>query len=136
MRRSWLRVLILFGPFLLVLGSPSCGYDQQLVSIGVSPKNTTIIGAGLQLQFIALGSYIHPPESKDITTTVMWKSDAEQIISFSPDTPGLAISGTGCGTNIGISAIIYSNPSNPSAGTAVIGRTTVSVTQPNDPNCP
>ena len=103
----------------------------------VTPSNTTIIGQGLELQFTAVGHYIHPPESKDITSTVIWKSTAEQIISFiTPDKPGLATSGLGCGTNIGISAVVYSNPNNPSSGNAVIGTATVSVTQPNDPNCP
>jgi hypothetical protein len=137
MERRAVRIIFLSAAVLLILGIFGCGHDQELTSITVTPSNTTIIGQGLELQFTAVGHYIHPPESKDITSTVIWKSTAEQIISFiTPDKPGLATSGLGCGTNIGISAVVYSNPNNPSSGNAVIGTATVSVTQPNDPNCP
>jgi hypothetical protein len=137
MRRSVVRALFVSAAVMLLLGISGCAHEQQLTSITVTPSNTTIIGEGLELQFTAVGHYIHPPESKDITSTVIWKSTAEQIISFiTPDKPGLATSGFGCGTNIGISAVIYSNPNNPSSGNAVIGTATVNVSQPNDPNCP
>ena len=137
MKRSVVRGFFLGAALLLVVGIFGCAHEQQLTSITVTPSNTAITGQGLELQFTALGHYIHPPESKDITNTVIWKSQAEQIISFiTPDKPGLATSGFGCGTNIGISAVVYSNPNNPSSGTAVIGTATVSVTQPSDPNCP
>jgi hypothetical protein len=122
---------------LLVLGISGCGHDQELTSITVTPSNTTITGQGLELQFTALGHYIHPPETKDITSTVIWKSQADQIISFiTPDKPGLATSGFGCGDNLGISAVVYKNPTNPSSGSAVIGTATVNVKQINNPNCP
>ena len=137
MRRSVVRAFLVSAAVMLLLGISGCAHEQQLTSITVTPSNTTIIGQGLELQFTAVGHYIHPPESKDITSTVIWKSTAEQIISFiTPDKPGLATSGFGCGTNIGISAVIYSNPNNPSSGNAVIGTAIVNVSQPNDPNCP
>jgi len=137
MKRSVVRGFFLGAAVLLVVGIFGCAHEQQLTSITVTPSNTTITGQGLELQYTAVGHYIHPPESKDITNTVIWKSTAEQIISFiTPDKPGLATSSLGCGTNIGISAVVYSNPSNPSSGTAVIGTATVNVTQPSDPNCP
>jgi hypothetical protein len=132
-----LQALLLGAAILYLVGAPGCALDQELISIGVSPKDTTVIGQGLELQYTALGRYVHPEETKDITTTVIWKSQADQIISFiTPDRPGLATSGAGCGTNIGISATVYSNPSNPADGTAIVGRTTVNVEQPNNPNCP
>jgi hypothetical protein len=137
MQARTVRVIFLGAAVLLVLGIFGCGHDQELTSITVTPSNTTITGQGLELQFTALGHYIHPPESKDITNTVIWKSQADQIISFStPDRPGLATSGSGCGDNLGISAVVYSNPNNPSSGSAVIGTATVTVKQINNPNCP
>jgi hypothetical protein len=130
------RAIVLGLVILSLLGLSSCAREQQLVSIAVTPQNTIITGAGLELQFTAIGTYIHPPETKDLTTTAVWKSEADQIISFStPDKPGLATSGLGCGTNIGISAIMYSNPQNPSAGTAVVGSATVTVKDPTNPSC-
>jgi hypothetical protein len=137
MERRAVRVIFLGAAMVLVFGIFGCGHDQELTSITVTPSDTTITGQGLELQFTAVGHYIHPPESKDITSTVIWKSQADQIISFiTPDKPGLATSGSGCGTNIGISAVIYGNPNNPSAGNAVIGTATVNVNQINNPNCP
>jgi hypothetical protein len=131
------RAIVLGLVILSVLGLSHCARDQQLVSIAVTPQDSTITGAGLELQYTAIGTYIHPPETKDITSTVVWKSEADQIISFStPDKPGLATSGLGCGTNLGISATMYSNPQDPSAGTAVVGNATVTVKQVDNPNCP
>ena len=137
MKLRAVRVFLVSAAVLLVLGIFGCAHEQQLTSITVTPSDTTITGQGLELQFTALGHYIHPPESKDITSTVIWKSQADQIISFiTPDKPGLATSGFGCGTNIGISAVVYSNPNNPSSGSTVIGAATVNVSQLTDPNCP
>jgi hypothetical protein len=134
MNRSWFKLIAVCAVAVLL---PNCGANKQLVSITVSPSGANITGAGLNLQFTAVGNYIHPPVTQDITNTVVWKSSADQIISFStPNTPGLATSGLGCGTNIPVTATVYSNPSNPPAGTAIIGTATVSVKQVNDPNCP
>ena len=134
MNQSWFRLIIICTIAILL---PSCGADKKLVSITVSPSNVAITGAGLNLQFAAIGNYVHPPITQDITSTVVWKSSADQIVSFStPDKPGLATSGLGCGTNIPITATVYSNPSNPPAGTAIIGTATVSVKQIGNPNCP
>jgi len=136
---SGLRCALTLAMAALLGSSLSCGHERQLVSIAVSPQNTTITGAGLELQYKALGSYVHPPEIKDITTKVVWQSQASQIIAFTnPDQPGLATSGAGCGTNIAITATVYSNPSNPPAGSVVVGTALVNVQQPpgTNPNCP
>src|ERR1700749_2725590 len=92
---------ILFFGFLLV-ALASCADEHKLVGIDVSPQGSTITGVGLNLQFTAIGHYQHPLEDKDITATVVWKSSADQIISFSTTQPGLATSGLGCGTNLQI----------------------------------
>jgi hypothetical protein len=114
----------------LTLVSMSCGHDQSLSFIEVRPTGSTITGAGLDLQFTAIGHYNHPPTTKDITSQVVWKSSARQIIDFvTPGVPGLATSGFGCGTNLPIQAIVYRNPKDPSNGTAIIGTATVNVSQ-------
>ena len=107
----------------------SCGHDQQLVGITVTPADTTIDGI-VTVQYRAVGQYIHPPVSKDITSTVLWQSSVPSVIAFDPANPGQATpTGTGCGTNLTISAVVYSNPANPAKGSAVIGSTTVNVVE-------
>lgn len=117
----------------LLMASLSCGHDQKLVSITVLPQGASITG-NPTVQFTALGHYIHPPVTKDITTQVIWKSDSPTIITFNfnpGDPPGLATpTGLGCGTNLGISAKVYSNPSNPTHGTVVVGLATINVSEP------
>jgi hypothetical protein len=130
------QVVGLVAVFLLTLGSLSCGNDQSLSFIEVRPTGTTITGAGLDLQFTAIGHYNHPPTTKDITSQVIWKSAAQQVIDFiTPAVPGLATSGFGCGTNIPIQAIVYRNPKSPSNGTAIIGTASVSVSQGGTSGC-
>jgi len=120
---------------LLLFGLASCADEHKLVGIDVSPQGPTITGQGLNLQFTAIGHYQHPLQDKDITSTVVLKSSADQIISFSDTIPGLATSGGGCGTNLQISANVYSNPKDPANGSVIQGVATVNVQQPGNPNC-
>jgi len=108
----------------LLLG---CGFKRQLVSIEVIPSGSNITGTGVIVDFKALGHYIHPPDTHDITDQVTWESSAPQIISIDANT-GVAVSGDGCGTNILITATGYSDPNSHSGG-VVVGTGTVSVTQ-------
>jgi hypothetical protein len=128
MKRSYiglaLRALMAVG----VLGLSSCGHDQKLISITINPSGATITGTGVVVNFQAIGTYIHPPENKDITTSVVWTSAAPQVVSIVSNT-GVATSGTGCGTNITITATAYSNPQN-HTGSVVVGTATVSVSHP------
>ena len=107
---------------------PSCGHDQVLTSITINPNGATITGTGVIVNFQALGTYIHPPETKDLTNSVVWMSAAPQVISIVADT-GVATSGSGCGTNIGITATHYSDPQNKS-GSVVVGTGTITVSCP------
>lgn len=136
MKSSWLRALGLSVVTFVSLVSLSCGNKQELVSITVNPSGTTFnltgFGQNLSTQFTAIGNYIHPPVTKDITAAVVWKTDSPSIIFFNPSNPGLVTTtGFACGTNLGVSANMYSNPSNPAAGSDVVGRATVSVTIPS-----
>jgi hypothetical protein len=115
-----------------LLNLSSCAHSQKLVGITVSPQNTTItltgIGQVIGTQFTALGTYIHPPETKDVTAKAVWTTNTPQIIAVDSTTPGLInTTGEGCGTNLGISASVYSNPSDPSAGSVMVGTATMNV---------
>jgi hypothetical protein len=129
MKRSYIGLAM--GTFVTVavlLCLPSCGHDQVLTAVTVSPSGASITGAGLEVDFKAVGTYIHPPESKDITTSVVWTSAVPQAISIDANT-GVAISGLACGSNITITATAYSNPKS-QTGSVVVGTAPVSVTQP------
>jgi hypothetical protein len=132
MKRSYiglaLGALVALGA---VLSLPSCGHDQKLISIAINPPGATITGAGVEVDFQAIGTYIHPPENKDITNSVVWTSAAPEVVSIISNT-GVATSQNACGTNITITATAYSNPQNHS-GSVVVGTAAVNVTQP--PTC-
>ena len=119
--------LIIAGTVFLALALPSCGFKRKLVSITMIPDKTTLAGTGVELQFKAIGNYQHPPDSRDITTSVTWESVAPQIVTV--DQTGLAISQNGCGTNITITATGHSDPHDSSSG-LVVGTAAVNVTQP------
>lgn len=127
MRQGSLRLVVVAWIILALLVLPSCGFKRKLVSITVSPTDVTLTGAGVELQLKAIGNYIHPPDSRDITNQVTWQSSAPQLITV--DSTGLATSGSGCGTNILINASAHSDPHDSSSG-LVIGSASVNVAQP------
>ena len=122
------RVFCVFAILLGIMAGQGCSEGQKLVGITVSPQNLTITGVGGIVPFVAYGTYTHPPESKDITHSVTWTSSFPQAISIDPAT-GIATTGSGCGTNIIITATLYSKPANPAAGTVAVGTSTVNVKQ-------
>jgi hypothetical protein len=121
-RRAILPMLILTALLL-----PSCGFKRKLVSITVSPDKATLGGPGLDLQYTAIGNYVHPPDSRDITESVTWASAAPDVVAI--DSHGLAVSRLACGTNIPITATAHSDPHDSSSG-IVVGTVSVSVTCP------
>ena len=131
-----------FGIVLLLIGSgvlltlPSCGRSQQLVSIQVQPQVETfgasniqvIANAGSQVQLRALGTYIHPPVTKDITSEVTWSSNTPEM--FTVDATGLlTATGLSCGGTL-VSATLTTNTSAggiSSSGALVTGYMTANV---------
>lgn len=128
-------VLILVATVLLSLSS--CGRDQQLESITVQPSSETfgdsntpvIFNAGAQVQLRALGNYIHPPVTKDITDKVTWNSNTPQMMTV--DASGLlTVTGQSCGATL-VSATVNTNTSSggiSSSGAIVTGYMTGNVT--------
>jgi hypothetical protein len=133
MYRSCILLLILVALFLLF---SSCGHEQQLVSIGIQPSKETfgasnipVIGdTGLSVQLRALGNFIHPPVTKDITPQVTWSSNSPQIVTV--DANGLVtVTGQACGDAL-VSATVQTNRSSgniSSSGAIVTGSMTASV---------
>lgn len=130
---KWFKLVLVCCAAIIV---PSCGHDQQLVSIDVepttetfgSPKTPVILDAGLNAQLRALGTYIHPPVIKDITTQVTWASNTPGVATVSPSGL-LTATGVDCGGSI-ISATVTTNKSAgnlSSSGAIVTGTMTANV---------
>lgn len=117
MNGKWLSVIALVVVAGVLLTVSSCGRDQQLVSIQIQPSVETfgqsdiqvILDAGLQVQLRALGTYIHPPVTKDITNEVTWSSNDTQMMTVS-STGLLTATGGSCGTTL-VSATLTTNTS-------------------------
>ena len=136
MIRKWFGIVLLLAASGVLLTLPSCGRSQQLVSIQVQPQVETfgasniqvIANAGSQVQLRALGTYIHPPVTKDITSEVTWNSNTPQM--FTVDTTGLlTATGLSCGGTL-ISATLTTNTSAgglSSSGALVTGYMTANV---------
>ena len=133
MMRNWLKLILISSAVLLI---PSCGHEQQLVSIAVQPA-TEIFGsanipvgsdAGAQVQLRAIGTYIHPPVDKDITDQATWSSNTPDMVTVN-STGLITVTGNACGGTI-ISATVTTNKSAgnlSSSGAIVTGSMTANV---------
>jgi len=128
--KKWLGLMgICFAGLTLL----SCSSGQQLLSITITPSSETF-GApdpSANVQLVALGTYAHPPATKDLTDQVTWTSNTPQVAIV--NSAGLlSPAGTGCGNSI-VSATLKTN--NPT-GNIVVGTMTVTVDNINIPSCP
>jgi len=136
MNRKWFSLVALVVAVALLLVFSSCGHGQELVSITVQPTSETfgasnipvMDNAGSSVQLRALGSYIHPPVTKDITNKVTWASNDTQMFSVS-STGLLTATGLACGGSL-VSATVTTNSSAgglSSSGAIVTGSMTANV---------
>lgn len=99
----------------LLLSLSSCGHDQELVAITIAPPTETFgannipvsADAGLNVSLRALGSYIHPPVTKDITSKVTWSSNTPQMVTVTA-AGVITATGNACGNTL-VSATMPSN---------------------------
>jgi hypothetical protein len=98
MSRKWFSILALIATATLFLSVSSCSYNQHLVSIQVQPTAGASFGGvdpSLIVDLKAFGTYIHPPQTKDITTLVTWQSDTPQVAQVTA--AGAVSPNTNCG---------------------------------------
>jgi hypothetical protein len=136
MNRKWLSLGVLVVVAGAMLNVASCGRSQELVSIQIQP-NVQNVGAtnipvqddaNSQVQLRALGTYIHPPVTKDITSQVTWASNTPQMFTVN-STGLLTATGLSCGGTL-VSATITTNSSQggiSSSGAIVTGYMTANV---------
>lgn len=133
MMRKWsvfmgvLAVVVAAG---LLLSLSSCARDQELTNITIQPPTETFGAvnipvpddAGLNVQLRALGSYAHPPITKDLTNTVVWNSNTPQMVTVN-STGLITATGDACGNTL-VSATVTTNSH---SGNIVTGYMTATV---------
>jgi hypothetical protein len=115
MNRKWFSIAALIIAAISLLGVSSCGNKQELVSISVQPgvetfgaSNIPVIDdKGLSVQLRALGTYVHPPVTKDITDQVTWVSNTTQMVMVN-STGLITVTGDTCGGTL-VSATVQTN---------------------------
>lgn len=132
-RSRWVPALALAA---FLVNALSCAREQQLTSINIQPTTETFgasnipVGddVGLNVQLRALGSYVHPPVTKDITDKVSWASNTPDVVTVGP-TGLLTPTGIDCGNAL-VSATVTTNRSEgnrSSSGAIVTGFMTATV---------
>jgi hypothetical protein len=115
MNRKGLRFVSVFVTVLCVIGLISCAREEQLTSITIQPKTENFgatdvpvsANAGASVQLRAIGTYIHPPSTKDITDQVTWNSNTPDIATVS-SAGLLTATGLACGGSL-VSATVTTN---------------------------
>lgn len=132
--RKCLGITVFMVAAMALLNLESCARSQKLIGITVQPGSFTFLtpDSTLTANFTALGTYIHPPETKDITNQVTWSDDIPQLLTVtSGGTVSPSVNG-GCGV-VNVSA---SSTLDTEAGGIAIGYATVTVNNPAISYCP
>jgi len=107
MNRKWFSVLALTATAMMLFSASSCGFNQHLVSIQVVPPGATFNSVGASIVFKAMGTYDHPPETKDITDTVTWSVDSQALVSITNTSEVTSLNVCGSGN---LYATFYDSP--------------------------
>jgi hypothetical protein len=135
MNRKWFSIAALLATAALLLSVPSCARSQQLVGITLQPSGGFVFeGYGAQGQFTAFGSYIHPPETKDITDKVVWSVDISNFATLTQTGQITYTRTDGCGSGQ-VTATFNSDPNNPSSGSVITGSAPVSGLNSSTASC-
>jgi len=131
-----------------VLSLPSCGHDQKVVSLTITPTTSTFLEPGFTppppnptQQYTAIATYIHPPATKDVTSQATWNIDNGVATLASPGlftaSPPPAGSPAGTPGPCGVADISASVPEGTGgSGNVVIAVATVTVDDPSNILCP
>jgi hypothetical protein len=106
MKRSYIGIAL--GALVAVgaaLSLPSCGHQQKLVSIQVTPSTVTFLAPNAVPAVLqAYGTYNHPPETKDITEQVTWATNVPDLLVLTPIAGGEQVAPNGICGIAGVSA--------------------------------
>jgi Bacterial Ig-like domain (group 2) len=135
-RKGLGHVSVFAGLIFWFINLSGCGHDQQLTAIHIQPSTQDFgasnvpvaANAGSSVQLRALGSFIHPPVTKDITDQVVWNSNTPDMVTVS-STGLLTATGLACGNAL-VSATVTTDKSTGnlhSSGALVTGSMTANV---------
>jgi len=113
------------------LSLPSCGHDQKLVQLQIQPLTFTFLQPSGTEQYTATATYIHPPETKDVTSQATWAVDDGVVTFLAPGNVTPTTGSCGGGT---ISATMPEGTGG--AQNIVVAYATVTVDDPSQPLCP
>ena len=136
MSRKWYSMIALITTAIFLFNVSNCGFNQHLTSISIAPSSFTYGSAApansgqTPIPLTAYGTYIHPPETKDITDQVIWASDTPVAVV---DSTGHLTAGPDCG-GANISASVFTDGGNKN-GNVVVGFMTVTVDGPASLGC-
>lgn len=116
MIRKWFAIAALAVMAVVLLNTSGCARDQKLESITMSPAQGFVFeGSFAAGQFTAYGNYIHPPETKDISSLVTWSINIQNFGTISSNGLVTYTRTDGCGS--GQVTATYKN----SDGSVVVG---------------
>jgi len=117
----------------ILLSVAGCARETRLTQITLQPGSEEFLfpNPNAQVHFTAFGTFIHPPSTRDITAEVTWSTDTPQLITVAGGV--VSPTGAGCGS---ATVIATSNKDTGGSKNIVVGTATVTVDNPNDPNCP
>jgi hypothetical protein len=138
MNRNWFGIAAIIVVASFLLSVSSCGHNQGLLSISIVPSGITYASAAppgsnqTPIPLTAYGTYVHPPETKNITDQVIWASNIIGVALV--DSTGHLTAGPDCGSS-NVSASVYTNGGNKN-GNVVVGYMFVTVDGPASLGCP
>lgn len=133
------KALTLFSLAMLVFVS-GCGHPRILESIEMQPTNATVSGPGASFtqtsrQFNAIGHFINPRETENITDRVTWASDTPDISTVS-QTGLVTTAGLGaCGTSLITATATRDLVGTGTSHAIVVGTATNTVSDSTNPAC-
>lgn len=121
------------------LSLPSCGHDEKLVSIAVTPTTAIYPSPDSSaVDFRAYGTYIHPPSTKDISGQVTWTTDVTELLTFTYGGASVGEEVAPSHGNCGIAGVWATAPEGTGGASNLIvsQASTVTVQNQNNPLCP
>jgi hypothetical protein len=119
MDRKWFALIAVCAMALPVL---SCATGQRLVSVSVTPNPVIFEGIGAQVQFTAIGTFEHPPSTKNITDQVTWSIDVQHLATIT--STGFVTATNTCGKG-NVIATANATLANAPPGTVMQGMATI-----------
>jgi hypothetical protein len=135
MKRSYIGLAL--GALVAVgaaLSLPSCGHSQKMVGLTIQPQTFTFLTPDPTAteQFTAIGTFIHPPSTQDVTKQATWTVDFSNVVTMNQ---GL-VSPVGTGGCGGVDVLATVPEGTGGSDNILVATATAIVDDPSNPICP